>query len=98
MGLGLGGIATGKVCNLYPRLCLEIVFSPLKLTKNVTYIIIKQFSLETGNLIINWVRSYAKCRTGKTIPTIWQNMKERGFQKSQFSNSLVNSENFGSTG
>ena len=46
------------------------------------------------NLIINWVPLFLQetCCAPKTILTIWQNMKSRGFQKSLFPNSLVNRE------
>ena len=56
MGLGAGGTATGKFCNLYPHLCLETVLPALKLTQN--------FYLHYNNIIINWLLlSYATCRT-----------------------------------
>ena len=62
---GAGGAATGKVCNLYPHLCLEAVFPALKLTQNCyLHYNISIFFLKTGNLIINWLLlSYATCRT-----------------------------------
>ena len=34
MGLWASGAATEKFCNIYPHLCLEIVFSAPKMTQN----------------------------------------------------------------
>ena len=53
--------------------------------------------METGNLIINWLLlSYATCRTERLSSPFDKNVKARGLQKSQFLNSLVNWEKFGS--
>ena len=83
VGLGTGSTATWKFCNLYQHLCFETIFPNLKMTENcyLQYI----FFLE------NWQFNHRLtppllCHMlyWKTILTIWQNMKARGLQKSQF--------------
>ena len=70
MGLEAGSAATGKFCNLYPHLCLETVFTALKLTQLPTncylHYNINIFFFKTSNLIMNWLLlSYATCCTEK---------------------------------
>ena len=69
MGLGAGDTAIGKLCNLYPHLCLETVFPVLKLTQNCYLHYVSIFFLKTANLIINWLLSDATCHCTERPPS-----------------------------
>ena len=68
-----------KICNFYPHLTLQKVFSTFNLPQNCY---IMTIGSPTHHI-------YA---AQNTILTIWQNMKSREFRKSQFPNCLVNWE------
>ena len=61
MVLETGGVATGKLCNLYSHLYLETVFPALKLIQNCYPY--KHFVLKTGNLIEKSASALLRHRT-----------------------------------
>ena len=65
-----GTATAGRFCNLYPHLCLEIVFPALKLTqKCYLRYNINIFFLKTANLIINSLHSDATCHRTERPPS-----------------------------
>ena len=83
----LGGSSSAtpmKLCILYSYLSLETLFPALKLPQNC---FITNIGSPTHQIYPAW----------KKILTIWQNIKARELQKSQFPNYLVNCKILGST-